>query len=62
VVKVEESEVDGDEKNKKNKKDCEFEIIIAFHGRWSWNLSKMQKNKERFLSLQFVSVHVHLKY
>jgi len=48
VVKVEESEVDGDEKSKKIKKDYDVEVIIAFHGRRNCNLSKMQKNKERF--------------
>ncbi len=30
MVKVEESEVDGDEKRKKIKKDYDVEVIIAF--------------------------------
>jgi hypothetical protein len=59
-VKVKEGEVYGNEKSKKNKKDYNVEVVIAFHGRWNWNLSKMQKNKERFQSLQCVSIHVHL--
>jgi len=48
VVKVEEGEVDENEKGNKNKKEYNVEAVIAFHGRWNWNLSKMQKNKERF--------------
>jgi hypothetical protein len=49
VVKVEEGEVDGDEKSKKNKKAYDVEAIIVFHGRWSWNLSKMQKKGKIFV-------------
>ncbi len=48
MVKVEEGEVDGDEKSFKKKRDYDVEAIISFHGRWSWNFSKMKKNKERF--------------
>jgi hypothetical protein len=39
-VNVEEGEVDGNEKNKKN---YNVKAVISFHGRWNWNLSKMQK-------------------
>ncbi len=45
-MKVEESEVDGDEKSKKIKKDYDVEVIIAFHGRRSRNLSKKKKKKQ----------------
>jgi hypothetical protein len=35
-------------KKVKRKNDYDVEAIIAFHGRWSWNFLKMEKNKERF--------------
>jgi hypothetical protein len=59
VVKVEEGEVDGDGKNKINKKAYDVEVIIVFHGRWSWNFSKMQKKRKDFCPynlIQFIFI------
>jgi hypothetical protein len=48
VVKVEEGEVDGNEKIKKNKKDYNVEVVIFFHGRWIGICQKCKKIRKIF--------------
>ncbi len=48
MVKVEESEVDGDEKSKKIKKDYDVEVIIAFQGNGVGICQKYKKKRKDF--------------